>query len=129
MRPEIASRGRLALLIPQHFPNLRERGLSGGFTDSHKIIGVGEVIPHERLHVWLDDHVSLLPPSQIRVALNDGERATDHVRGRARLLEAAGLEIYRDDDVRAQEQSTFDRNRRGEEAIDQSAILKLNRDE
>ena len=88
-----------------------------------------EIVPDEGLHVGLDDDVGLRAPGEIGVALDDRERAADHVGGGARGGEAAGFEVDGDGDVGAEQAGAFDGDGRGEEAVDEGAAFELNGNE
>lgn len=57
--------------------------------------------------------------------LDDGERAAENVGEGARLAVRAGLEVDGDDEFGAEEESAFDGNKGGEEAVDESAALEF----
>jgi len=63
----------VAFLSAEGGPDLREGGKRGGFTSDDKIGRACEIVPDERLYIRLDNDIRLLAPSEIRVALDDGE--------------------------------------------------------
>src|SRR5580658_4083002 len=121
----LGSGGRFAFFSAEGLENLRQRGLRGGLSYGDEFVGAREIVPHERLDVRLDDDLSLLAPGDVGVTLNDRKRAADHVGGCAWCGEAAGFQVDRDGDIRAEQQRAFDGNWRGKEAIDQRAAFEL----
>jgi len=119
-------RGRIALLTVDggaDFGQGRERRC---FSSRDHFRRFAEIIPHERFYVRLDDHVRLSAPGQVRVTLNDVERAAENVCESARLIDVACFEVDGDDDVSAEEMRALDWYRSREEAVNERAAFVLN---
>ena len=94
--------GGVAFFPAEGCANLRQRGQRRGLARCNHFGGLGEIVPNERFHVWLDDDVCLRAPCQIGVTLHNRERPAQNIRERARLFEVARLKIYGDNNVCAE---------------------------
>src|SRR5258706_5608798 len=105
--------GRSAFLAFETRLDFGQRGIHGSFANRDEFVGAGEVVPHERLHVGLDDYVGLLAPRDFPMPLDNSEGTADDVRHRAWIFQTSCFKINRNDDIRAKQQSAFDGNGRG----------------
>src|SRR5215510_12073887 len=94
---------------------------------SNHVRRLAEIVPNKGLHIRLNDDVRLSAPCEVRMPLNDVERAAENIGERARLLNISRLQIDRDDDVRAQQEGAFDGNRRSQKTVYERAIFILDR--
>src|SRR5437879_9230348 len=113
----------VALFPANSSADLRQCRQRGSLAGRYHFGGFREVVPHEWFYVRLDDHVRLRAPCQIRVMLENIERAAENVCERARLLDVACLKIHRDDNVGAKKQCAFHGHRSGKESIDQCSSV------
>src|SRR5205814_7553495 len=117
--------GRIFFLAAQESDNFRKRVHRGSLASCNQFWRLCEIIPGKVRDIRLNDHIRLLAPSNIGVFLNDVERAADNVNSGAWIFDAAGFEIYGDDDVRTLDERTFDRYGSGEKAVDQRAAVMV----
>ena len=75
------------LFAAQRGANLRQGVERGNFTRGNQVRRFGEIVPHKRFHVRLDDDVCLSTSGKVGMALHDVERAAEDVGKRARLTE------------------------------------------
>ena len=93
---------RFLIRKTQKLANLWQRGGGGGCSNSHQLVSPREVVPQKWFYVRLDDHIRLLPPGQVGVALDNREGPADHICGGSRVSRGSGFQEHRDDHIRPQ---------------------------